>query len=57
MTVTLSPLGDIAEFYAGSSLQQGEDWENQDGGYLLTRVSDMNRTGNEKYILSTQQLS
>ncbi|MEU6440488.1 restriction endonuclease subunit S [Streptomyces sp. NPDC047046] len=47
-------LGQVAEFYAGSSLPEGENWQGQKGGYLLARVSDMNRVGNEKLISATQ---
>ncbi|MEU3199872.1 restriction endonuclease subunit S [Streptomyces sp. NPDC006996] len=57
MTASQAPLGDVADFYAGASLQEGEVWDNQEGGYLLTRVSDMNRAGNERCILSARQWS
>ncbi|MGY5013390.1 restriction endonuclease subunit S [Streptomyces sp. 900105755] len=57
MTVRSALLEEVVDFYAGSSLSEGEDWQGQEGGYLLTRVSDMNRSGNEKYILTTQQWS
>ncbi|MFB6805886.1 restriction endonuclease subunit S [Streptomyces sp. NPDC056387] len=57
MTVRSALLGEVVDFYAGSSLPEGEDWQGQEGGYLLTRVSDMNRSGNEKYILTTRQWS
>ncbi|MET4923702.1 restriction endonuclease subunit S [Streptomyces sp. PSRA5] len=57
MTARSALLGEVVDFYAGSSLPEGEDWQGQEGGYLLTRVSDMNRSGNEKYILSTRQWS
>ncbi|MEU0447430.1 restriction endonuclease subunit S [Streptomyces tendae] len=55
MTAKRVLLGEVADFYAGSSLPEGEDWCSQEGGYLLARVSDMNRSGNEKYILTAQQ--
>ncbi|MGA5375796.1 restriction endonuclease subunit S [Streptomyces griseoincarnatus] len=57
MTVSQALLGDVADFYAGASLKAGEVWANQKGGYLLTRVSDMNRAGNERCIQSAQHWS
>jgi type I restriction enzyme, S subunit len=50
-------LGDVAEFYAGASLPQGEAYESQRGGFFLVKVSDMNLPGNEKFIRSCREWS
>nr|WP_240902379.1 restriction endonuclease subunit S [Arthrobacter silviterrae] len=43
-------LGNVCDFYAGSSLRGGESWTGQDHGFLQLKVSDMNRRGNEVQI-------
>lgn len=47
-----SCLSELADFYGGSSLPSAEPFEGQVGGYLLLRVSDMNRPGNDVQIVS-----
>jgi type I restriction enzyme, S subunit len=39
-------LSDAAEFFAGNSLPDGVEYEGQNGGYLLLKVSDLNRAEN-----------
>lgn len=46
-TVTL---GSVARFYGGNSLPEGLDFRDQANGYLLLKVSDMNRSGNERLL-------
>jgi type I restriction enzyme, S subunit len=43
-------LGDVADFYGGSSLPEGEEFSGQPGGYLLLRVSDLNLPRNSTYV-------
>ncbi|MCF6743537.1 hypothetical protein E9529_04465 [Blastococcus sp. KM273128] len=43
-------LGEVADFFAGSSLPEGETYTGQGSGYLLMKVSDMNRPGNERAV-------
>ena len=45
-------LGELVDFYAGSSLPEGDTFMGQEDGYLLLKVSDMNRVGNESKIVS-----
>lgn len=44
---TVLPLGEVADFYGGSSLPAGLPFEGQDDGFLMLKVSDMNIPGNE----------
>lgn len=46
------PLGEVAEFYGGTTLPAGEIFRGQAGGYFLMKVSDMNAPGNEEQITS-----
>lgn len=46
----LSPLGEIAKFYSGNSLPAGEQFDGQEEGYLLCKVSDMNLPQNSRSI-------
>jgi type I restriction enzyme S subunit len=46
-------LGEVADLYAGGTLPSGEPWSEQDGGYMLAKVSDLNLSGNEKWIERT----
>lgn len=50
-------LGDVADFYAGSTLPEGETFNGQPDGYFLLKVSDMNLVGNEVYLKLSQQWS
>lgn len=43
-------LGDVAEFYAGGTLPDGEAFAGQAGGYQLLKVSDLNLSGNETFL-------
>ena len=50
-------LGDVTDFYAGSTLPAGDAFDGQEDGYFLLKVSDMNLAGNEVYLESCQQWS
>jgi type I restriction enzyme S subunit len=50
-------LGCVADFFAGSTLPDGDAYAGQLDGYFLMKVSDMNLPGNETYIKSCQQWS
>lgn len=50
----MATLGSVTHFYAGSSLPEGEPFITQSNGYLLMRVSDMNRPGNETFLREAQ---
>lgn len=50
-------LGDVSDFFAGSSLPEGEEFTDQRAGFLLLKVSDMNLPGNEVYLKTSQQWS
>ena len=52
-----SRLGDVTDFYAGSTLPSGDAFDGQADGYFLLKVSDMNLAGNEVYLESCQQWS
>ncbi|WP_022711815.1 restriction endonuclease subunit S [Pseudochrobactrum sp. AO18b] len=39
-------LADVADFFAGNSLPEGIEFQGQDSGYLLLKVSDLNRPEN-----------
>lgn len=52
VSTEMHDLGDVCDFYAGSSLRGGESWADQDHGFLQLKVSDMNREGNEVQIRS-----
>ena len=52
-----SRLGDVTDFYAGSTLPAGDAFDGQADGYFLLKVSDMNLAGNEVYLESCQQWS
>ncbi|WP_083865032.1 restriction endonuclease subunit S [Nocardia brevicatena] len=47
-------LGEIAEFYAGGTLPEGEDFAGQTDGFALLKVSDLNLPGNERVLRSSQ---
>ncbi|WP_327023425.1 restriction endonuclease subunit S [Micromonospora sp. NBC_01739] len=47
----------MVEFFAGSSLPEGEPYGGQDGGYFLLKVSDMNLPGNEVTITHAKEWS
>jgi type I restriction enzyme S subunit len=47
-------LGDVADFFAGSSLPDGEPFCSQPDGHFLIKVSDMNRPGNEVRLVVSQ---
>ncbi|GAA1791327.1 restriction endonuclease subunit S [Actinomadura chokoriensis] len=50
-------LSDVADFYAGASLPDGVPFKQQDAGYLLMRVSDLNLPGNEVKLTSSRNWS
>ena len=52
-----SRLGDVTDFYAGSTLPAGDAFNGQADGYFLLKVSDMNLAGNKVYLESCQQWS
>ena len=52
-----SRLGDVTDFYAGSTLPAGDAFDGQTDGNFLLKVSDMNLAGNEVYLESCQQWS
>lgn len=43
-------LGDVATLFGGSSLPTGEPFAEQEGGYLMLKVSDLNLPGNELVV-------
>ncbi|WP_280202802.1 MULTISPECIES: restriction endonuclease subunit S [Nocardia] len=47
-------LGDIAEFYAGGTLPEGEGFAGQPDGFALLKVSDLNLLGNERVLHTSQ---
>ncbi|MFD0883035.1 restriction endonuclease subunit S [Streptosporangium algeriense] len=50
-------LGEVADFYGGASLPEGEAFSNQSEGYLLLRVSDLNLPQNSVYVTKSFQWS
>lgn len=50
-------LGRVCDFISGSTLPEGEPFDNQTDGYLLLKVSDMNLLGNEIFIKHSQRWS
>lgn len=50
-------LGDVCDFFAGSTLPDGNVFSNQLDGFFILKVSDMNTDGNEKVILNCQTWS
>jgi type I restriction enzyme S subunit len=46
----VTQLGHAAQFFAGASLPDGCQYDGQPDGFFLTKVSDMNRLGNEHKI-------
>ena len=50
-------LGDVAHFFGGASLPVGETFSRQPDGYLLLKVSDMNRPGNEVDLVTAASWS
>ena len=48
-------LGEVAEFFGGASLSEGEPFVGQRSGTLLMKVSDMNAIGNEVEVVATAQ--
>lgn len=50
-------LGAVTEFYSGNSLPAGEKYKSQTDGYLLLKVSDLNRDGNEESIIGSSEWS
>lgn len=45
-------LGDIANLCSGNSLPSGQPFVGQSDGYLLLKVSDLNKEGNEETVVS-----
>jgi type I restriction enzyme S subunit len=43
-------LGQHCDFYAGNSLPLGDEFQGQDGGIFLLKVSDLNLAGNESIV-------
>ncbi|WP_461172994.1 restriction endonuclease subunit S [Arthrobacter sp. Z1-9] len=52
MEFPTAPMGSVATFFGGNSLPEGQAFANQSLGYLLLKVSDMNRSGNERLFLT-----
>ena len=50
----VSDLGEVCKFISGSSLPEGDSFDNQIGGLLLVKVSDMNLVGNETFLNYTK---
>jgi type I restriction enzyme S subunit len=50
-------LGDVSDFFAGSTLPEGEPFTGQVEGHFLLKVSDMNLPGNDVYLKTCQQWS
>jgi type I restriction enzyme, S subunit len=50
-------LGEVANFYSGNSLPVGEKFLGQSDGYLLLKVSDLNRRGNEEIVVASSEWS
>lgn len=50
----VSDIGAECDLYAGNSLPKGEEFRGQDGGILLTKVSDMNSPENTTEIKSAK---
>ncbi|HXH05343.1 MAG TPA: restriction endonuclease subunit S [Vicinamibacterales bacterium] len=50
-------LGEVSEFFAGSTLPRGEPYRGQVDGYFLLKVSDMNLPGNDVYLKVSQEWS
>lgn len=48
--LTIVSLGEIADFYSGNSLPEGEPYSGQKDGYLLLKVSDLNHTENQEVV-------
>lgn len=49
------PLGEVAELFAGNSLPSGMPFTDQQGGYLLLKVGDMNLPGNEVDLVAARE--
>ncbi|GAW41514.1 Type-1 restriction enzyme EcoKI specificity protein [Brevundimonas sp. SH203] len=49
------PLAEICDLFAGNSLPAGEPYSEQDGGYLLLKVGDLNLPGNEQTVMSARE--
>ncbi|SFJ74630.1 restriction endonuclease subunit S [Celeribacter neptunius] len=43
-------LGDCADFFSGNTLPEGEEFVDQKDGYLILKVSDLNRPGNAREV-------
>lgn len=50
-------LGEVVELYGGASLPAGVPFADQEEGYLLLKVSDMNLPGNERWISRSHKWS
>jgi type I restriction enzyme S subunit len=50
-------LGECAEFYSGNILPDGETFAGQQGGYLILKVSDLNRPSNAREIIESASWS
>jgi type I restriction enzyme S subunit len=48
--VANTTLGECAEFYSGNTLPDGEPFAGQQDGYLILKVSDLNRPSNAREI-------
>lgn len=57
MSWDMVKLGEICQFYSGTTLPPGDKFEGQKEGFLLLKVSDMNAIGNGYVINSCQKWS
>lgn len=50
-----SRLGDCVHLFSGSTLPAGSEFAEQTNGYALVKVSDLARSGNDKFLASTRE--
>ncbi|NKY89783.1 restriction endonuclease subunit S [Nocardia veterana] len=51
------PLGQVASFYAGTTLPVGVSYSGQEGGYLLLKVGDLNLPENSEALQAAREWS
>jgi type I restriction enzyme S subunit len=50
-----TPLGDLVELFSGSTLPDGVEFDGQEGGFALVKVSDLGRPENTRSLSTTAQ--
>ena len=55
--LTWTELGEVADFYSGNSLPEGEPFSGQEDGHLLLKVSDLNHPSNQHNIVCAARWS